>query len=214
MYLRLLKTSLRHRQNHSRRAEPPLLQWKLPLLSWKWWKFPTTSTKKTENAVAPEHHFQCRGLTVHNFLRTYGMAFCCSQVSKKSFADVAALLDRAKRPTRLTFVRHACGRRFVSREKDGGFAAAAQEIPGRTAFGLRRRGKRGKAGRGYEQLLCAGSAGRADPRSSSLSPQKSTKCYRQIEVGPEWVVVAPVCCQKSAATWGHASYRRKRALLP
>lgn len=103
--------------------------------------------------------------------------------------DVAHLLDRAKRPTRLTFVRHACGRRFVSREKDGGFSAAAREAPGRTAFGLRKRGKWGKAGCRYEQLLCAGSAGRADQRSSSLSPQKLTKCYRQIEVGAAWVVV-------------------------
>lgn len=104
-------------------------------------------------------------------------------MSKKSFADVAHLLDRAKRPTRLTFVRHACGRRFVSRDKDTSCATAAGEVSGRNVFGLRRRGKRGKAGRGYEQLLCAGSARRVEPRCSSISPQKATKCYRQIEVG-------------------------------
>lgn len=130
-----------------------------------------------------------------------------AQVSKKSFADVACLLDRAKRPTRLTFVRHACGRRFVSREKDGGFSAAAREVPGRTAFGLRRRGKRGNAGCGYEQLRCAGSAGQ---RSLSLSPQKLTKCYRQIEVGSRvgsCCSHTAVCRQKSGTAWGHASYR-------
>lgn len=152
-------TSLRRRGNHPRRAEHRSL---------------------------PKENTAC-DLFFLVLLRAYGAFF--AQVSKKSFADVAHLLDRAKRPTRLTFVRHACGRRFVSREKDGGFSAAAREGPGRTAFGLRKRGKRGKAGCRYEQLLCAGSAGRADQRSSSLSPQKLTKCYRQIEVGAEWVVV-------------------------
>lgn len=164
-------------------------------------------------ACCAEHRSPCPGLT-YLFL-IYG-AFLLSQVSKKSFADVAHLLDRAKRPTRLTFVRHACGRRFVSREKDGSFAAAAREPPGRIAFGLRRRGKRGKAGRGYEKLLCAGSAGRADSRSLSLSPQKLTKCYRQIEVGDLNGLMfrrGRTCCQKMVIAWGHELSRGERALL-
>ncbi|CAM9942370.1 unnamed protein product, partial [Ectocarpus sp. 12 AP-2014] len=42
------------------------------------------------------------------------------QVTKKSFTEVASLLDQAERPTRLTFVRHACGRRFVGRDNGHG----------------------------------------------------------------------------------------------
>lgn len=35
-----------------------------------------------------------------------------AQVSKKCFDEVVQLLEQAERPTRLVFVRHACGRRF------------------------------------------------------------------------------------------------------
>lgn len=74
----------------------------------------------------------------HSFISTL-LFVPIKKVTKKSFAEVASLLDQAERPTRLTFVRHACGRRFVGRDNGYGGGgtcrgAARQKPPCRVAY--------------------------------------------------------------------------------
>ncbi|CAM9112960.1 unnamed protein product, partial [Pylaiella littoralis] len=99
------------------------------------------------------------------------------QVTKKSFSDVITLLNRAERPTRLTFIRHACGRRFGGPEKGGGGGCR-----GATAGTTRQQstcrwggccGKWGKAGCGCELNPRAVSAG---PTISGPSPSEADGC--------------------------------------
>ncbi|CBJ30605.1 hypothetical protein Esi_0203_0042 [Ectocarpus siliculosus] len=102
------------------------------------------------------------------------------QVTKKSFTEVASLLDQAERPTRLTFVRHACGRRFVGRDNGYGGGgtcrgAARHKPPCRVAYcggwdGCC--GMMGKSGCGGKQPPNASCVGRV---VSSPSPKIETE---------------------------------------
>ncbi|CAN0241010.1 unnamed protein product, partial [Ectocarpus sp. 4 AP-2014] len=89
------------------------------------------------------------------------------QVTKKSFTEVASLLDQAERPTRLTFVRHACGRRFVGRDNGYGGGgtcrgAARQQPPFPIAYCggwdgcCRMMGKSGCGGKQPPNASCVG----------------------------------------------------------
>ncbi|CAM9503718.1 unnamed protein product, partial [Hapterophycus canaliculatus] len=114
------------------------------------------------------------------------------QVTKKSFTDVAGLLERAQRPTRLTFVRHACGRRFVGREKGRGRYRGATRPAAQPGSPPRSSlvggwggccGNWGNAGCGCEDPL-------RGPPVLSLSPRKSNKRHRQIEAEADGCPVA------------------------
>lgn len=127
-----------------------------------------------------------------------------AQVSKKSFADAVSLLHREHRPTRLVFVRHACGRRFVRREKCGSCGGKTQQSSCPTPFGRWSCGKRGNGGCGCQLAVGSAQVGHA---GTNPSPRKSKKLHHQIEVrarqknreGGLWIkLLRPVC---DAASW-------------
>ncbi|CAM9582311.1 unnamed protein product, partial [Scytosiphon promiscuus] len=107
------------------------------------------------------------------------------QVTKKSFRDVTGLLERAERPTRLTFVRHACGRRFVGWEKGRGRFRCAITPSTRTESPRRSGlvdgwggccGKWGKSGCGCEHPLGAACIGPQPSNPSLRTPIKPDGC--------------------------------------
>ncbi len=137
------------------------------------------------------------------------VCLCMAQVTKKSFTEVVTLLDQAKRPTRLTFVRHACGRRFVGREKGGGgscrcaSSAAGRRVPplgSVLAIGLAGCcGKWGMPRCGCEQPKRSSSIGQP---ALSPSPQKQNTRYRQTEV-------RVLECERSEDGFASVKYSRK-----
>lgn len=70
------------------------------------------------------------------------------KVSKRSFQDVVSLLERTQRPTRLTFVRHACGRRFRTRRECRSSSHASRRRQAPHSSVLRRRGSGSGSGLG------------------------------------------------------------------
>lgn len=134
------------------------------------------------------------------------------KVTKKSFTEVASLLDQAERPTRLTFVRHACGRRFVGRDQGyGGVGtcrgAARQQPPWRVAHGGGWDGccgMMGKSGCGGKQPPNASCVGRL---ASSPSPKIEVRARvpfrnREVDRGGPAPQVARLGRQGSSA-WNY-----------